>query len=289
MQKPRHGKDIRRVGPQKAKALVRPTPKHYKGYKTKHKRIPRKELLKKVTENQSPKINEEGQQGGNGCALSLVSVVGQGTDSIGEAPDSAAVKDAISIALQEDKIQMELMGKRKNKYQGYLVWEGILTLGPARNSSSTDIETGLSGEALQRPAAIRRVVHSHKQLFCENVQPGLPLSRVVDHTITLLPGQMPLEGAVYRVVGAELEVEREILQQVEENKWVSLSSSPVAAPPMMITKSDDASEQKHFRIVYGFKVMPFELKGVPGTFQANVTHMFFHYIGEDLMHTQRIC
>ncbi|KAL8435343.1 hypothetical protein Efla_006973 [Eimeria flavescens] len=122
-------------------------PKNYNGYKAKHKRRPMKELLKKVTENQSLKINEEGEGGGNECALPLASAVGQGTDPDDETPDTAVVKGAI--------------------------------------------------------AAIRKVVYSYKHVFCDKLPSDLPPFRVVDHGITLLPGQTPRKGAAQRVVGEE--------------------------------------------------------------------------------------
>ncbi|KAL8426925.1 hypothetical protein Efla_006009 [Eimeria flavescens] len=149
--------DIHRMGLQEAKALVRPTLKHYKGSKTKHKRIHPEQLLKKVSENQSQN-EEEGERGGNGCALTVVSAVGEGTDPAGETPDSAAVK-----------------------------------------------------------------------------------------------GQLPRKKAVYRVVGEELEAQRKSLQQLKENKWRSLTSSPFAAPFMVVTKKDDASGQKQFCMVVNYQ------------------------------------
>ncbi|KAL8440065.1 hypothetical protein Efla_004049 [Eimeria flavescens] len=87
--------DIQPMGRQEAKALVRPTPKHYKGNNPKHKRIPIEERLKTVTENLSQKINQEGARGENGSALTLVSAVGHGRDPADETHDSAAAKSAI--------------------------------------------------------------------------------------------------------------------------------------------------------------------------------------------------
>ncbi|KAL8425872.1 hypothetical protein Efla_007745 [Eimeria flavescens] len=56
-------------------------------------------------------------------------------------------------------------------------------------------------------AATTKVVCSYEHLLCDKLPPVSPPSRLVDHTITLLPGQMPRKGAVYRVGGEELEAQ----------------------------------------------------------------------------------
>ncbi|KAL8424930.1 hypothetical protein Efla_006693 [Eimeria flavescens] len=165
------------------------------------KGYPWKNPSKKVTENQLLKISEEGERGGNGCALPLISAVGQGADPAEGTPEPAAVKGAICIAFQDDTIKMELVGKTKNTNKGDSMCEGILTLGPTANRSNTKLGTWLNG-------------------------------------------QKSREGAVHRVVGEEPEAQREIPQELKEIRWISWTSSPFAAPIMVVTKTDHASEQK---------------------------------------------
>ncbi|KAL8435352.1 hypothetical protein Efla_006982 [Eimeria flavescens] len=167
----------------------------------------------------------------------------EGTDPADKTPDSAAGKDAICIVLQEDTVNLEFMGKtKKKKIKGYGMCEGILTLGPTPERSDTKLEAWLGGEGLRCPAAIRKVVCSYKHLFWDKLPSGLP-PRVVDHA-TFVPGQMPRKGAVYRLGGEELEAQRRSLQELKENKGVSLTSSPYAASSMMVSGKDDDSGQR---------------------------------------------
>ncbi|KAL8432737.1 hypothetical protein Efla_004406 [Eimeria flavescens] len=129
----------------------------------------------------------------------------KGTDPADETPDSAAVKDAICIVLQEATIKKDLLGENKNKNKGSGMCEGTLALGPTPNRINTKLETWLGGDGVRCPANIKKVQCSCKHLFCYKLATGLPPPRVIDHTITFLPGQMTRKGAVYRVVGEELE------------------------------------------------------------------------------------
>ncbi|KAL8453284.1 hypothetical protein Emed_000918 [Eimeria media] len=196
------------------------------------------------------------------------------------------------------------------------------------------------------PPLIRQALVKLKHLFRDKLPPGLPPARVIDHTITLQPGFMPRKGVIYRIMGEELEEQRQILQELKANKWVSLTQSPFAAPSMIVTMKDDSSGNKQFRMVlndqelnsmtisaeyplptmqerldvlhgakvftimdmeqgfhqiraapqdqyktafrtcmgqYEFEVMPFGLRGAPGTFQVVMTHMFFPYIGKGVI------
>ena len=180
----------------------------------------------------------------------------------------------------------------------------------------------------------------------DNLSPGLPPERVVNHTITLVPGKLPSKGAIYRLGPEELEAQRQILKQLKDAKWITMTSSPFAAPSILVTKKDDGSGKTQYRMVvnyqelnamtispefplptiqeildllhgakvfttidmeqgfhqirvdpkdqyktafrtcmgqYEYKVMPFGLRGAPGTFQAVMNHMFFDLLGKGVI------
>ncbi|KAL8445401.1 hypothetical protein Emag_005137 [Eimeria magna] len=79
-------------------------------------------------------------------------------------------------------------------------------------------ETWLAEKGNLCPELIRRTPTEFKHLFRDKVPPGLPAARVIGHTITLQPGSLPRKGAIYRIVGEELEAQREILQELKANK-----------------------------------------------------------------------
>ncbi|KAL8437334.1 hypothetical protein Efla_004292 [Eimeria flavescens] len=101
---------VQRMSLQEAKALVRPSPKHYKGYKTKHKRIPSKELLRKMIEDQSLNMNEEG---GDGFAPVSRSRPCDCTTLPGEMPREGAVHGVGGEELEaQRKLLQELKGDK---------------------------------------------------------------------------------------------------------------------------------------------------------------------------------
>ncbi|CDJ47111.1 Os07g0510800 protein, related [Eimeria brunetti] len=157
---------------------------------------------------------------------------------------------------------------------------------------------------------------------------------------------MPSKGVLYRLNKDELEAQREIIQSLKNAKWITMTSSPFAAPAMIVGKKDDGSGKQQYRMVinyqelnaitispeyplpriqdildllhgakvfntmdmeqgfhkmrmapenqhktafrtcmgqYEFKVMPFGLKGAPGTFQAIINHMLLLLIGRGVI------
>ena len=76
-------------------------------------------------------------------------------------------------------------------------------------------------------------------MFIDKLPPGLPPERVIDHTITLVPGKLPKKGAVYKLSREEMEALRETISKLQAAKWITMTSSPFAAPAMMVGKKDD--------------------------------------------------
>ena len=196
------------------------------------------------------------------------------------------------------------------------------------------------------PEEIKPVLLKHRSLFIDKLPPGLPPARVIDHTITLAPGKLPSRGCIYKLTADEQQALRSTIDQLRESRWISMTSSPFAAPAMIVGKKDDSSGNQQYRMVinykelnamtispeyplptiqevldllhgakvftimdmeqgfhqirmapadqfktafrtfmgqYEYKVMPFGLRGAPGTFQAVMNHMFFNLIGRGVM------
>ena len=100
---------------------------------------------------------------------------------------------------------------------------------------------------------ISNVLLTFRTLFVDALPPGLPPERVLEHTITLIPGQIPRKGPVYRVAGAELEALRQTITDLQAYHWISYTSSPFAAPAMMVDKKDDNTGNKQYRMVVNYK------------------------------------
>jgi hypothetical protein len=88
------------------------------------------------------------------------------------------------------------------------------------------------------PSVIFNVLQEYEDVFPEEVPPGLPPKRGIEHQIDLVPGASLPNRAAYRTNPEET---REIQQQVEElmrKGYVQESLSPCAVPVLLVPKKD---------------------------------------------------
>ena len=330
--------DLEGLDADAAAAMVRPAPKRYKGFKNKRKRVPIKEILKQAArDNQKGEVDEM-KQPESGC-----------TPRSPDARPGAGAQQG-----QHDEKDQEMLVERDtlmaikdiNKNRCYQqLQEAILAI-PEGGPTFSRFERWLLEGSEKCSIDIKRVLCRYRHLFRDNLPPGLPPERIVNHTITLVPGKIPEKGALYRLPPHELEAQRSIIRQLKDNGWITHTSSPFAAPSMLVGKKDDGSGQVQYRMVinyralnaitispeyplptiqdvlnmlhgakvftvldmeqgfhqirvdphdqyktafrtcmgqYEFKVMPFGLKGAPGTFQQVMNNMFFDYLGRGVI------
>lgn len=324
--------DLAKLSEDQAKVMVRSPPRRYKNYRNKNKLIPIKTMLRDI------KLKQENGEVNVYEQLHLIDV-GESLEERDEHSEKECNSSENSDSECESLDEKEMANWSKAKG-----WE--LSMQPAELPTHCKFENWLQEHGAACPAPIRQVLVKHRELFLDQLPPGLPPQRVIDHTITLVPGKMPSKGAVYRLTKEQLEVQRTILQNLKNAKWITLTSSPFAAPAMLVDKKDDAAGNKQYRMVinykelnaitispeyplptiqevldmlhgakvfttmdmeqgfhqirvapedqyktafrtcmgqYEFKVMPFGLRGAPGTFQAVMNHMFLSYLGRGVI------
>ncbi|KAL8444269.1 hypothetical protein Emed_006312 [Eimeria media] len=244
-------RDIKDLSSPAAAALVRPGRKHYKGHKTAHKRIPIKQLLKNLREKQE-KCESEGINYVSGVetGLSLVEIRRETLDS---PVREGSRKSNMELIRSRDGLIFRYQGRKSFLKRSYGRESASSTLMNSAAPSYSKFETWLTQDGNLCPELIRQALVEFKHLFRNKLPPGLPPACVIDHTITLQPGCMPKKGVVYRIMGEELEAQRQILHELKTNKWISLTQSPFAAPSMIISKKDDASGNKQFRMVVNYQ------------------------------------
>lgn len=89
------------------------------------------------------------------------------------------------------------------------------------------------------------------KISVDQLPPELAPERVIGNTITLLPGTMPSKRVVHEL--KEPKAKREILQQLNDAKWITFTSSPFAAPAMILSRKDDASGDTQYRVVLNYR------------------------------------
>ena len=326
--------DIQRLDVGAAGALVRPAPKRYKNFKNRGKLVPIKQILKEIRRKQEsePDVGSE-----RAHTLALV-------PAETSMPTNADWGEGAPGEPQAKCGHVRRLMKSHNNANSAL--GGLTFVSETGAPTYMKFEQWVHGGGRDCPAPIVQLLCKYKHLFGDCLPPGLPPERVINHTITLVPGKLPSKGRIYKLTHDELEAQREILKQLKEAGWITHTSSPFAAPAMIVSKKDDATGKQQHRMVinyqelnaitispeyplptiqdildmlhgaqvftimdmeqgfhqirmdphdqyktafrtcmgqYEFKVMPFGLRGAPGTFQAVMNHMFFPYIGKGVI------
>ena len=323
--------DVKLMKTEEATKFVRPTPKRYKRYKRLHKMVPIKRLLKELTQRQA-----EGQLPAEG--LQLIN----NDDAISGVGNEGLVYKG---SIKENRFATKLRDVDQRLGDIWVAGD-CAAVTEYKGPTYLKLEAWIEGPGRECPASIRECICKYKEIFMDSLPPGLPPERVISHTITLVPGKLPSKGAIYRLGPEELEAQRQILKQLKDAKWITMTSSPFAAPSMLVTKKDDGSGKTQYRMVvnyqelnamtispefplptiqeildllhgakvfttidmeqgfhqirvdpkdqyktafrtcmgqYEYKVMPFGLRGAPGTFQAVMNHMFFDLLGKGVI------
>lgn len=87
-------------------------------------------------------------------------------------------------------------------------------------------------------AVRRRLRSSFHDVFPEELPPGLPPQREVDHRIELVPGSSPPSRPTFRLSATELEELKKQLEELTKTGFIRPSKSPFGAPILFVKKKD---------------------------------------------------
>jgi len=85
---------------------------------------------------------------------------------------------------------------------------------------------------------LRRLCEEYQDVFKDELLPGLPIKRYVDHEIKLEEGSTPPKKKLYRLSQSEEAILKEQIQQLVEKGFIVPSSSPYGAPVIFVKKKD---------------------------------------------------
>ena len=87
-------------------------------------------------------------------------------------------------------------------------------------------------------AARLRALSGFQDVFPEELPPGLPPSREVDHRIELVPGSSPPSRPTIRLSATELAELKKQLEELTKAGFIQPSKSPFGAPILFVKKKD---------------------------------------------------
>jgi len=85
---------------------------------------------------------------------------------------------------------------------------------------------------------LRNLCKEYQDIFKDDLLPGLPVSRHVDHAIILQEGSIPPKKKLYRLSQKEEDILKDQLKQLIDKGFVVPSSSPYGAPVIFVKKKD---------------------------------------------------
>ena len=118
---------------------------------------------------------------------------------------------------------------------------------PKVNRSQLHV-SAVSAEVPQEPAAATEaasldrlrvsVVEEYRDVFPDELPPGLPPRREVDHKIELTPGAQPTSRPTFRMSAWELGELKKQLEELTKSGFIQPSKSPFGAPILFVKKKD---------------------------------------------------
>jgi hypothetical protein len=87
-------------------------------------------------------------------------------------------------------------------------------------------------------ACEKRVLSEYRDVFPDQLPPGLPPSRDVDHPIELTPGAIPPSRPTYRLSASEMAELKKQLAELTAAGFIQPSKSPFGAPILFVKKKD---------------------------------------------------
>ena len=104
--------------------------------------------------------------------------------------------------------------------------------------SAVDLSEAIRAEDERLESARRRMLDSYRDVFPDELPPGLPPSREVDHKIELVPGATPQSRPTFRLSASELAEMKKQLEDLVKAGFVQPSKSPYGAPVLFVKKKD---------------------------------------------------
>ena len=119
----------------------------------------------------------------------------------------------------------------------------------SRLAKQKDSELGIlfvntvEGESTGNPVVsydprVKTLLDEYSDVFPEELPPGLPPQRDIDHKIEIIPGSVPPVRPTYRMSVPELDELKKQLKELLEKGHIRVSKSPYRSPVLFVKKKD---------------------------------------------------
>ena len=100
--------------------------------------------------------------------------------------------------------------------------------------------SGSDGDGLVPQHKIEALLEKYKDVFPDELPPGLPPDRGIGHTIPLIPGAKPPSRPLYRLSPLEMEEVKRQVKDLLAKGFIEPSKSPFGAPVLFVAKPGGA-------------------------------------------------
>ena len=105
-------------------------------------------------------------------------------------------------------------------------------------SSISSVEKIVSAESAELESVSKKLISKYRDVFPDELPPGLPPQREIDHKIELIPGSSPPSRPTYRMSAVELAELKKQLEELTKSGFIQPSKSPFGAPILFVKKKD---------------------------------------------------
>ena len=117
--------------------------------------------------------------------------------------------------------------------------DGTLVVDELNHTETNQVNTSTSGGSEPDPrgaTAAQELLAEFRDVFPDDLPPGLPPQREVDHRIELTDERAPVTRAMYRMSPAELDEMNKQLKELLDARRIQPSKSPFGAPVLFVKK-----------------------------------------------------
>jgi hypothetical protein len=157
-------------------------------------------------------------------------------------PKSSSGKYSLNM-ISSSSLRCQIRTNKIDKNDIWLVFpheiSSLIETGTSSNTiSSVDQVEIISIESKELEVVSKQMINKYHDVFPDELPPGLPPQREIDHKIELIPNSSPPSRPTYRMSSVELIELKKQLEELVKSGFIQPSKSPFGAPILFVKKKD---------------------------------------------------